>query len=628
MTANAALRSWWAGRNLIGKFAAILLVCVLVFVPLTYAALELLLAPTFATIEDKAVEDQSRRAQHSLAVFEQNLANNISDYAVWDNSYNYIKTGNPAFETETLTPLAYQNMGIDVSGYVAADGKDSLVAAVDRQRVVPLPDETRFFAGYFAKGPLFAAASTQEKSSDYVRTARGLFLIKTEQSMRSDGSGPRAGFIAMGLLLDAKTLSEALQVKVALDIDLTTAERAELAASPSHTLNTTLSGQRRTRMGLVDSHGQVIASVDFAVPRSVTSAGQRAILLAALGMTAAMLLLIVVVSLSIRAIAVRRLQRLEQQVSKMRQSDFELPADLLAGHDEICQLARQFAGLDEDLDQAEDELRRASYLQGKADSAAGMLHNVRNSLAPLRVIQERWLHDESQDFRLNLERAIDELESPDCPSERRDALRDYVQTAAREIAKGAPGRRAEMAEAKSTIDQIAEILGTYDFDTSGSRPGDIIDPLKVIQQELKLLCAERFPGLAVALPEHIPQVVGNRVQLGQVLGNLLVNAAEAVAASAAEKPAITVTHDEPGDGKVTIRIADNGDGIAPDKLAKVFERGYTTRDHKSGGLGMHWSSIAIQSMGGTLAIASDGPGHGALVTITLPAFQTPAAMAA
>jgi signal transduction histidine kinase len=69
--------------------------------------------------------------------------------------------------------------------------------------------------------------------------------------------------------------------------------------------------------------------------------------------------------------------------------------------------------------------------------------------------------------------------------------------------------------------------------------------------------------------------------------------------------------------RVKITIGDNGIGIAPDNVTKIFNHGFTTK--KDGhGFGLHSGANAAKEMGGTLAAHSDGLGKGAEFTLELP----------
>ena len=72
------------------------------------------------------------------------------------------------------------------------------------------------------------------------------------------------------------------------------------------------------------------------------------------------------------------------------------------------------------------------------------------------------------------------------------------------------------------------------------------------------------------------------------------------------------------DGQLSIEVTDNGGGITPEAMARLFTHGFTTK--KTGhGFGLHASFLAAGEMGGTLLAHSDGPGKGARFTLVLPA---------
>jgi signal transduction histidine kinase len=69
--------------------------------------------------------------------------------------------------------------------------------------------------------------------------------------------------------------------------------------------------------------------------------------------------------------------------------------------------------------------------------------------------------------------------------------------------------------------------------------------------------------------------------------------------------------------RMHIEVADNGVGIAPENLTRLFSQGFTTK--KSGhGFGLHISALAAAELKGRLSVASPGAGHGATFTIELP----------
>ncbi|MGB8693344.1 MAG: ATP-binding protein, partial [Steroidobacteraceae bacterium] len=72
-----------------------------------------------------------------------------------------------------------------------------------------------------------------------------------------------------------------------------------------------------------------------------------------------------------------------------------------------------------------------------------------------------------------------------------------------------------------------------------------------------------------------------------------------------------------GDGMVHIAVSDNGVGISPENLTRIFSHGFTTKQ-EGHGFGLHSGALAAREMGGALRASSQGPGLGATFTLELP----------
>ena len=106
--------------------------------------------------------------------------------------------------------------------------------------------------------------------------------------------------------------------------------------------------------------------------------------------------------------------------------------------------------------------------------------------------------------------------------------------------------------------------------------------------------------------DDLSPVLGDRVQLQQVLLNLVMNAMEAM--SSVEKRQLVITTRNIDPDQVQVTVEDSGTGLDPSTMSRIFEPFYTT---KSGGMGMGLSisRSIIQNHGGRLwATANDGPG--------------------
>ena len=115
---------------------------------------------------------------------------------------------------------------------------------------------------------------------------------------------------------------------------------------------------------------------------------------------------------------------------------------------------------------------------------------------------------------------------------------------------------------------------------------------------------------------EVPPVSLEKHKVLQILVNLIRNAKYACDDSGRTDKQIRleVARSNPG---VRITVADNGVGIPPENLTRIFDHGFTTR--KGGhGFGLHSGALTAKELGGTLTAHSDGPRQGATFTLTLP----------
>ena len=119
------------------------------------------------------------------------------------------------------------------------------------------------------------------------------------------------------------------------------------------------------------------------------------------------------------------------------------------------------------------------------------------------------------------------------------------------------------------------------------------------------------------LAEDLPLIQGDRVQLQQVILNLIINAAEAMGGVGEGPRELLISTDTTASGDVRVAVRDSGPGLDPAKLERLFEAFHTT---KPGGLGMGLSisRSIIEAHGGRLWAEANEP-QGAIFQFTLPA---------
>jgi signal transduction histidine kinase len=157
----------------------------------------------------------------------------------------------------------------------------------------------------------------------------------------------------------------------------------------------------------------------------------------------------------------------------------------------------------------------------------------------------------------------------------------------------------------------------------GHGPCDPVSVVAVLADVFSLQAQKIGAVLDIALPPDLPPVTTSAEALEQIMGNLLLNALDAVSQDPAAPGRITVgaSHD-PEAGTVTITTADNGPGIPPEHLRRIFDPFFTTKEVGKGtGLGLAVAYGLVQQAGGTIEAANDG---GAVFTLTLPAAPSEA----
>jgi signal transduction histidine kinase len=176
----------------------------------------------------------------------------------------------------------------------------------------------------------------------------------------------------------------------------------------------------------------------------------------------------------------------------------------------------------------------------------------------------------------------------------------------------------ELQALMRNIDHIKIIVASQQ---SHVQPSGVIETFEVHE-----LLDDALRLSATALERHaievvrdcgaLPRATLDRHKALQILVNLLANARDAVLGNAgARRIAVHARQAAPGSFEITVE--DNGCGIAPDNLDRIFRLGFTTKTHGHG-LGLHYSACAATELHGALTARSPGIGQGAAFSLILP----------
>jgi C4-dicarboxylate-specific signal transduction histidine kinase len=128
-------------------------------------------------------------------------------------------------------------------------------------------------------------------------------------------------------------------------------------------------------------------------------------------------------------------------------------------------------------------------------------------------------------------------------------------------------------------------------------------------------------SLLTELSADIPPVPGDRIQLQQVMSNLILNGIEAVGALAVGPKKISISSNRQGTERVLVAVRDSGVGINPRDADQLFDPFFTTKPEGMG-MGLSISRSIVEAHGGQLWVTANEDG-GATFQFTLPAGETP-----
>ena len=154
-------------------------------------------------------------------------------------------------------------------------------------------------------------------------------------------------------------------------------------------------------------------------------------------------------------------------------------------------------------------------------------------------------------------------------------------------------------------------------------PRDTVDLNEIVRTVLRLVASDaslRQASVDQDLASAVPPVIGDSVQLKQVVLNLVINGLDAVADRPVGDRSVIVSTSI-ADGRVQLSVRDNGPGLGEPDLARVFEPFYTTKAHGLG-MGLPICRTIVEAHGGEIR-AGNAPGGGAAFRCDFPIAAGP-----
>ncbi len=271
------------------------------------------------------------------------------------------------------------------------------------------------------------------------------------------------------------------------------------------------------------------------------------------------------------------------------------------------------------------QLLETSRQAGMAEIATNVLHNVGNVLNSVNVSANLVTESVKNSKAAGLSRVVELLNDHEhdlatflTDDARGKNLPMYLTQLAAHIQTDREMTVKELDSLKSNIDHIKEIVAMQQNYARVSGIKEAVNVIDLVEDSVRMNLGslERHGVEVVREFESVPELNVDKHKVLQILVNLMRNAKFACDESGRADGRMTLqvaSHE----GHIQISVNDNGVGIPPENMTRIFSHGFTTR--KSGhGFGLHSGALAAKEMGGSLTVHSDGLGHGATFTLELP----------
>jgi two-component system, NtrC family, sensor kinase len=346
----------------------------------------------------------------------------------------------------------------------------------------------------------------------------------------------------------------------------------------------------------------------------------------------------------------RPLAAFTQATDRVAAGDFKVELDT-SRKDELGQLAQAFQLMADKVQRREEELRQANegleqrveertrelkevHTQlvktarqaGMAEIATNVLHNVGNVLNSVytsaQVAKERMggmrLEHVGRVANMLQERQGD-LSTFLSQDERGRHLMPFLN----KLGQNLVDERQEIVSLLDDVGRYTEHIGDIvKVQQNYARTPRLHEPVNLadlVEDSLRINSAGlvRHQVKIQRQLASLPAVLTDKNKLLMILVNLVSNAKYAMDDVPVAERILTVKMERLPTDHVRVAVHDNGMGIAPEMLTRIFQYGFTTRE-EGHGFGLHSSALAAQELGGSLNVHSDGPGKGATFTLEIP----------
>ncbi|WNG23902.1 AAA family ATPase [Cystobacter fuscus] len=296
---------------------------------------------------------------------------------------------------------------------------------------------------------------------------------------------------------------------------------------------------------------------------------------------------------------------------------------LRRSHDELEQRVEERA---RELRRAQAELLDTARRAGKAEIAAEVLHhagNILNSIntsagivaARLRQFRVPKLARTAALLQAHQQDLGEFLEKDTAGR----GLPAYLSRLAAAMQQDLEFTRGEVGSMVASVEYLNEVVRTQQAYVGVSEAPEWVHLEELLDDALRMNTPVLEPLRVRLIKEYqaLPALLLQRSKVVQILTHLISNAASALSESEQEEKWLRLKLEKSGEQLLRISVEDNGVGIAPENLEKIFRAGFTTKE-EGHGFGLHGSILTAKALGGSILARSEGRGRGAVFTLELP----------
>lgn len=577
------------------------------------------LMPSFMELERADARTAMMRIRYAIDLRLDRLAGGAKDWGNWTDTYRFVQDRNTSFAVESATDVALKQLKVDAFAVVDLQGNLLLV------KELPLgegpPAHLKVLSGKTlpADFPWHLPLSFGQSPRGFVPSDRGTFMFAAAPILDGKGGGPVRGTMLMGRLLtdeEVRTIADQAQAELRMVPPIS-------GGGPDKLTET--DGSTQVYHSLDDIYGNPILTVRVDVPREITRRGRSAVTYASAYLIGALVLLLIMLVVVLNRVVLQPLDKLTRHAIAIGK-DTDLTMQLnLARADEMGTLALELDRMVGRLAESRRKLVDQSFEAGHAEMAKGVLHNLGNAMTPIGVrlagLRERLRQAPVEDA----EQAAAELAGPVSDPQRHEELREFMRLASMELT-------TTVRSAADDIDilgrQAAAVQSMLTEQRRSARNEHVIEAVRLpelFSQAMEIVPDSARARLSVQIDDSL-RTVGvvhvARTVLRLVMQNVIINAAEAMREASRDRGRLSVRAEivAYSDGEqLRMDCQDDGIGIHPDNLARIFEKGFSTKSRETNsGIGLHWCANAVGALGGRMWATSEGPGRGASIHILLP----------